>query len=357
MPTSNKVIRTLVLIFLLCGGLYIARAFLVPVAFAFMLAMLLIPLSSWFGKRGMGRALSAILCVLLLVIVVGGVIALLSWQAAGIAQDADYIAGEVNKIPAMVQQYIDRTLGFPLEKQILFIREQNANLIAKAGDKIALIAGSAAAVIGKLLLVIVYTFLFIYYRHHLGNFVLKLVSAEDKKQTEKIMVSSGRVAQQYVVGLGMMIGVLWVMYGIGFSVIGVRHALFFAVFCGLLEIIPYVGNLTGSLLTAIMAFAQGGSTMALWVLLVYAIVQLTQTYLLEPLILGAKVSLNPLCTIVVIVVGEMLWGIPGMILAIPLMGIVKIICNNVSGLHSFAFLLGEVKAPRKIPFLSSRNDR
>lgn len=93
------------------------------------------------------------------------------------------------------------------------------------------------------------------------------------------------------------------MYGVDFSIIGIKQALFFAILCGLLEIVPYVGNLTGSLITSVMAFTQGGSSMALWVLAVYGIVQFTQTYFLEPLIVGAKVSINPLCTIMVIIAG------------------------------------------------------
>jgi predicted PurR-regulated permease PerM len=88
--------------------------------------------------------------------------------------------------------------------------------------------------------------------------------------------------------------------------------------------------------------------MALWVLAVYAIIQFTQTYLLEPLVVGARVSINPLCTIVIIVAGEMLWGIPGMILAIPMLGIIKIICDSIPELQPYGFLIGEVKTAKKV---------
>ncbi len=345
---TGSLIRSLVLIFLLCGGLYMAKAFLVPLTFGFMLAMLLIPLSRWMEAKGLWKGLSALLCTLLLVIFGCGIVVLLSWQVAGIADDADQIMIQINKIPGMVQEYFDHSLGFPVEKQIVFIKEQSSSFTLKAGDKIVLAAGSTVALLGKSLLVLIYTFLFIFYRKHLSSFVLKMVTAANREVTEKIMDSIGQVAQKYISGLGIMIVVLWIMYGIGFSIIGIKHALFFAILCGLLEIVPYAGNLTGSSITAIMAFTQGGGSMALWVLAVYAIVQFTQTYLLEPLVVGARVSINPLCTIVVIVAGEMLWGIPGMILAIPLLGTVKIICDNIPELQPFGFLIGEVKATKKV---------
>ncbi len=347
MPVTIKLTRILVFIFLLCGGLYIGKAFLVPLAFGFMLAMLLIPLSRWLEMKGIGKALSAMVCTLSLILFGCGVVVLLSWQVVGIADDADQIMSQINKIPAMVQGYVDHTLGFPLEKQIVFIKEQSSSFTLKAGNKIVLAAGSTITLLGNSFLVLIYTFLFIFYRIHLSSFVLKMVGTANREATEKVIGAIGSVAQKYISGMGIMIGVLWIMYSIGFSIIGVKHALFFAALCALLEIVPYVGNLTGSSITAIMAFTQGGGTMALWVLAVYAVVQFTQTYLLEPLVVGAKVSINPLCTIVVIVAGEMVWGIPGMILAIPLLGIVKIICDNVPELQPYGFLIGEVKEKKK----------
>jgi predicted PurR-regulated permease PerM len=87
----------------------------------------------------------------------------------------------------------------------------------------------------------------------------------------------------------------------------------------------------------------GGSNMLLGVLATYAVVQFVQTYVLEPLVVGAKVSINPLFTILAIVVGEMLWGIAGMVLAIPISGIMKIIFDNIPQLEPLGFLIGTVK--------------
>jgi predicted PurR-regulated permease PerM len=146
----------------------------------------------------------------------------------------------------------------------------------------------------------------------------------------------------------MMIALLWVMYGIGFSIVGVKNAIFFAILCGVLEIIPFIGNLTGTGLTMIMALSQGGGGgMVVGILITYAVVQFIQTYILEPLVVGSEVNINPLFTIVVIVVGELVWGVPGMVLAIPVLAIVKVICDHIEPLKPYGYLIGEEKKDDK----------
>jgi len=346
MLLTNKLTRIIIFLFALCAGLYFAKTFLVPVCLSAMIAMMLTPLCVWLQKKGAGRGLAASLSLLLFIAAVSLVMGLLSWQVSGLFNDAGYVVAEINKAAGRVQEFIATTFGVQAAQQQQMFKEQALNMSSGLGGKVSLVAGSLAAILGKSLLAIVYVFLFIYYRGHLRDALIRFMPSAGKEQVEKVIDSSSHVAQQYVSGLGKMIVVLWIMYGIGFSIVGVKHALFFAVLCGLLEIVPYVGNLTGCSITAIMAFTQGGGSMALWILLVYAIVQVTQTYILEPLVVGAKVNINPLFTILVIIVGEILWGVPGMVLAIPILGIVKIVCDNVPALQPFGFLIGVVKVKK-----------
>jgi predicted PurR-regulated permease PerM len=97
-----------------------------------------------------------------------------------------------------------------------------------------------------------------------------------------------------------------------------------------------------------MVVVQGGGTgMIFGVLITYATVQFFQTYILEPLVVGAEVNINPLFTIIVLVAGELVWGIPGMVLAIPLLGIVKIICDHIEPLKPYGFLIGQEKKKKQ----------
>jgi predicted PurR-regulated permease PerM len=137
------------------------------------------------------------------------------------------------------------------------------------------------------------------------------------------------------------------MYSIGFSIVGVKYAVLFAIICGLLEIVPFVGNLVGNALAILMVIIQGGGMeMVIGVLITYLTVQFLQTYILEPLVVGAEVNINPLFTIIILVIGELVWGIPGMVLAIPLLGIVKIICDHIDSLKPYGYLIGSDKKKR-----------
>ncbi len=89
--------------------------------------------------------------------------------------------------------------------------------------------------------------------------------------------------------------------------------------------------------------------------LTYGIIQFVQFYIVSPLVMRAQINLSPLFTIVVLIAGELLWGIPGMILAIPVLGIIKIICDEVEFLQAFGFLLGRAKPKqRKFSFKGIR---
>ncbi len=79
----------------------------------------------------------------------------------------------------------------------------------------------------------------------------------------------------------------------------------------------------------------------LGIVVTYGIIQFIQTYLLEPLVVGREVEINPIATIAGLVAGELLWGIPGMVLAIPVLGICKIVFDNIENLKPFGYLIGE----------------
>jgi predicted PurR-regulated permease PerM len=152
-----------------------------------------------------------------------------------------------------------------------------------------------------------------------------------------------------------MIVLLWVMYGMGFSILGVHNALFFAFLCGLLEIIPFINNLTGTSITVLVAAVQGGSSpMLIGIIVTYGIIQFIQGWVLEPLIVGSQVKINPLFTIIALVVGQLVWGLPGIFLAIPLIAMIKIICDHIEPLKPYGFLIGETNDVKNESFIAKK---
>lgn len=339
-----KLNRVLFILILTVVVLYYGSEFLIPIAFAGILAFLFLPLSCWLESKGVPKIFAIILCILLLICVFAGIIALLTWQLTDLVGSFNSLEQMINKMTAQLQNMIDKTFGInPKEQQQILQQQQQQSGSGSMGKMASGAVGTIMGIAVDVVLTLVYIFLFLYFRTHIRLFILKIVPVNQREKTTTVMHDSGKVAQQYIVGLSAMIVCLWIMYGIGFSLVGVKSAIFFAVLCGLLEIVPFVGNLVGTTLTVLMSVAQGDSHLIFGIILVYAMVQFIQTYILEPLVVGSEVNINPLFTIMVIVAGELVWGIPGMILAIPILGILKIIFDHVEPLKPYGFLIGESK--------------
>jgi predicted PurR-regulated permease PerM len=333
---TMAVLATLVLAVLI---LVYARPFLVPGAFALLLALLLLPLARWFQLHGTGRGLGAFCSVLILLLAFGSIVLFVSWQFSNILGDVAKMEQLFAAKFRQLQAFASEKLGMSSQKQLAIPQPDVSGALPLAIT--GLLAG-AGGLVAHTILVFVYTFLLLYFRGRLRQFVLRVVPAKETGTAVSVLHDVQRVSQKYLVGLALMIGSLWVMYGIGFSIAGVKNPLFFAILCGLLEIVPFVGNIAGSLLTVGMALVQGASdSVILGIVFTYGLVQFLQTYLIEPLVVGAEVNLNPLFTIVAIVAGEQIWGIPGMILAVPLLGMAKIICDHIEPLKPYGYLVGE----------------
>ena len=308
----NRAIQVLFLFFLVFAGLYFAKPFLAPFAIAVLLSMLFRPLTKKMENKKLSRGLSVVICVLILAAAIAGIITLLSTQIANISEDMPKLKENVSQSITKLKEYISKTAGVSPQQQQQMMEQQKSSGGDKAGSMITSVMNVISGLMVDTILVFVYIFLLLYFRTHIKNFILKLVPDDDKDNAVTIISKASKVASRYLTGLGMMIVMLWIMYGIGFSIAGVKNAVFFAILCGLLEIIPFVGNITGTGITILMALSQGGgSGMVLGILATYALVQFIQTYILEPLVVGSEVNINPLFTIIVIVVGELVWGVPG----------------------------------------------
>lgn len=145
-----------------------------------------------------------------------------------------------------------------------------------------------------------------------------------------------------------MILILSVLNFTALSIIGIKHALLFAVFAGFLNVIPYVGPIIGSTLPIAYALL---TTDSLWypiaVFASFYVIQTIEGNFLTPKITGSQVSLNPLMTIIALFVGNFIWGLAGMILFVPGLAILKVIFDEIEGMEAYSFLLSTVKGGRR----------
>lgn len=337
-------LQKLALVFLIILGLYLAKDFLIPLCIGGILATLFLPFCNWMQGKRIPKGLAVFICFISILLIIATLITLLGWKISEVSEDFNLIKQKSIEVGNHIQKYIFDHLNISIEEQFTILKKEQPSY----SDIFQIIFGSIASIFASLILVLVYFAFLLYYRDHIKNFLLKITKNSKQEEMEQVIYNATKVSQQYLLGLSKMIVLLWIMYAIGFSVLGVENAIFFAILCGLLEIVPYVGNITGTILTVLITAIHGASpTLLGGIVLVYMIVQLIQGWLLEPFILGPQVKINPLFTIIVLVLGQLLWGIPGIILAIPLTAIFKIICDHIEPLKPYGFLIGEITVPKK----------
>lgn len=340
-PKSLKILLGIVLTYLILTH---GKPFLAPLVFAGLFSMLLYPVCKRLERWGVNKGLAVVLSLLGLITLVVGIVWVLAIQVSDIRNNSGSIEQNITKRINDVQQFVSQRLGVSQQKQQQIIKQQQQSSSNRISSFITGSVKHLGSALTDILLVVVYMFLLLYFRRHLQQFALMIVPDREEATTREVIINARKVAQKYLTGLAMMIVSLWIMYSIGFAIVGVKNPIFFAVLCGLLEIVPFVGNLAGTAITLLFALAQGGSTnMLIGIVITYGTVQFIQSYFIEPLVVGREVSIHPLFTIVGIVAGEFIWGIPGMILALPTLGVIKIICDHVPSLQPYGYLIGEEK--------------
>ncbi|TRX20984.1 AI-2E family transporter [Flavobacterium franklandianum] len=342
--TITSVIKKLLLLFLVFAGLYYAKAFLMPLCIGGILATLFLPFCNWMEKRKTPKGLAVFICLLTLILGMCSIFSLLGWKIYDLLDDFAMMKKVAIDAFSTFQRYIYNHLNLTYKEQFQILRNEQPSY----GSLMQMVLASLANFVTNLILVLVYFLFLLYYRGHIKIFFVKYTESSQQDNMEHLIDSAANISHQYLLGISKMIVLLWILYGIGFSLLGVENALFFAILCGILEIVPYIGNITGTALTLVVAALHGADLSMLGgIVVVYGTIQMFQGWVLEPFILGPQVKINPLFTIFALVLGELIWGISGMLLAIPMIAIFKIICDHIDSLKPYGFLIGGVKERKK----------
>jgi len=344
--TTSSIIKKLLILFLVIAGLHYAKVFLMPLAIGGVLATLFLPFCKWMEEKKVPKVLAALICLFVLLLAIAGVGALLDWQISELANDFSLITQKAIDAVDRIQEYIFNHFGISAEKQSQMLKKEQPSITGI----MQMVATSLAYVFTNFILVMAYIFLLLYYRNHIKRFFLKITPASQQNEIEQVLHGVTHVSQQYLLGLTKMIVCLWIMYSIGFTIIGVKNAIFFAIICGLLEIIPFIGNFTGTTLTVFVAAVQGASLpMLVGIVGIYVAIQFIQEWVLNPIIVGPQVKINPFTTIIALILSGLIWGIPGIFIAIPLFAMFKIVCDHFEPLKPYGFLMGEIKPGKGEP--------
>jgi predicted PurR-regulated permease PerM len=171
-----------------------------------------------------------------------------------------------------------------------------------------------------------------------------MLSREEKRsETDEVINKISKIAHHYLAGRILAVFIIGILYIIGFSIVGLKDGIILSALAALVTIIPYIGALLGGLIPFFMSVIDGSLNQSVWVVVIVLIVNVIDHYFIEPYVVGGSVSISPVFTILILILGGVVWGLAGIILFLPLLGILKIIFENVEGLAPYAYLIGDQK--------------
>jgi predicted PurR-regulated permease PerM len=326
--------------------LYVAQGIIVPLIFSFIVAILLHPVVNFFIRLRINRFFSILITLLLTVMIIAGFIALIYTQAVSFSDSWPVF---VKKFTEILNQTISSASHyFNMRPSIIhaWIDKTQHELININGTLIGQTIVSVGTILAALVLVPVYIFVILYYQPLLIEFIHRLFDQSHQHQVNAIVTQTKSVVQHYLVGLIIEAIIVGSLNALGLLLLGIEYAIILGVLGAVLNMIPYIGGIVAVGLFMMVALVTKSSAwFALYVFGVHTFIQIIDNDFIVPKIVASKVKINALFSILVVLVGNALWGIPGMFLSIPLLAIVKVIFDHIESMKPWGFLLGDTMPP------------
>jgi predicted PurR-regulated permease PerM len=311
---------------------------LVPLAFAAFLAILLNPLCNILQKRGVPRVLSIAIALLVMIITVVTIFYFLSTQIIQFGDSLPMLKRKFADITEEFKNWVEGTFGIATTKQEQVIKDALNNSQAIVGRTL----GGVLGTLGIIFLLPVYIFLMLLYKTLIINFLYEVFAEENSKKVGDVLSETKGAIQSYIVGLLIEMIIVATMNSTALLLLGVKYAILIGCIGAILNLIPYLGGIIAIALPVLMAtVTKDGYSTQLGVIAAYIVIQFIDNNILVPRIVSSKVQINALMSIIVVLLGNQLWGISGMFLSIPFVAVIKIIFDRIDDLKPWGKLLGD----------------
>ncbi len=312
---------------------YIGASLLMPLVVAAIIAILLDKPTQKFNQWGLPHWLSITLSLLIMLIIFFLLFWLIGSQINNIADDWPTIKDKASEKLNNLSEWANQSFNWDYQNYI----ENNKRLVQKAESMASSFLSSVINLLSQSLIIFVYVVLLMIQKKMFIGFFKKLSS--DPSAMGSILSGCSKIVSSYLLGKGKIMIFLFAIYYLGFTLGSVPFALFLALFAALFSIIPYVGNFIGGGIAVILSYLYAGTTPALIVIGVISATQLIENYILTPWIIGDETNLNPFITVFGIILFSALWGMVGAIIALPIVGVLKVIFEHTKGMEAYAYLI------------------
>lgn len=343
----QRFVLTLLAVVLCITVLYFGRDLILIGMVSGILAFLLLPMARGL-ERWLPRWAGAMIATLTVMVVVLGLFFFLGWQLSRFGQDLPQLRTSFAEKGMEVQRWVEAHSAFSRREQVQWFNEHLSDISTWGGKAAMEIFSSTGSTLTLIVPIPIFMFLFLLMKDRFRTFFAKLGSTRDGAVLE-VMVRISELSRKYLRGVLTVAVIFGTLASTGFLLLGLKYAIVLGFVLAILNIIPYVGALVGAMLPIILALVTKDSTVyALGALAVCLVVQFLDNNFITPKIVGSSVSINPLASLVALLGFGALWGVAGMVLAIPITGMLKVICDSVPSLHAWGYILGEdIETPQK----------
>ncbi len=311
---------------------------LVPLAFAAFLAILLNPLVNRLMRFKIPKVLSIAIAMLVAIIAVATVFYFLSTQIVQFSDSLPMLQKKFESITVELKNWIQQTFGVEISKQEKMLKDALNNSQAIVGKTVNGLLGTLAIIF----LLPVYIFLMLLYKTLILNFLYEVFSEENTKKVSDVLSETKTAIQSYIVGLLIEMIIVATLNSTALVLLGVKYGILIGCIGAILNLIPYLGGIIAIALPVLMAtVTKDGYSTQLGVIIAYIVIQFIDNNILVPRIVSSKVQINALISIIVVLLGNALWGVSGMFLSIPFVAVLKIVFDRIDDLKPWGKLLGD----------------
>jgi predicted PurR-regulated permease PerM len=349
-----------ILIVILGGGFLLleGRDILFPFLFAVFFAFLLMPLEAYIFRLIPSKAVSITGSVVLVLGLVSGVIFVFSYQLIQIVSDMSSIQLQLQDGIESILKFIERKVPFfKLPDDPNAMNDMMGKLLAAPIQYVGSGITSGAGFLFNTALTLIYTIFILIYKGAFHDFLMIQFTKDKRDEIQAVLSQSVQMIQRYLTGMVTVVIILATLNCVGLLIIGVEHAIFWGVLAACLVIIPYIGTVLGGTLPFLYSLATAQYAWQPWAVIIYYIfIQQLEGNLVTPKIVGSSVRINPFFALIGIVIMGYLMGIGGIVLAIPILAIIKLVAEEIDVLKPVALLMDK-DLIKKRPLFFGKYDR
>lgn len=336
-----KLVNPLLCLIIVFALLYLGQEILKPLAFACLTALLLITPCRFFEKQGFPRGLSALISMLLASIVFVVVFYFISTSIVSFRTDLPLMIQNINESIIQLELWAQKTFHISKQNMQSFINSSSNEILPSTSSIINQTVTTVTSLLFIAILLFITTFLLLLYRGLIVSFFMHLFADEYSKNITNVFSKIQFVIRGYIIGLLIEMIIVATAYCAAFLLLGVKYALLLAVIGAILNIIPYLGVVITCVLTALITFTTNSPSTVVWAVVSIIIIHMIDSNILSPRIIGSRVKINALASIIGVVAGSALWGLPGTFMAMPIIAIMKVVFEEIEPLRPFAILIGD----------------